>query len=79
MILLDTNVLSALMHETPDEPVLSWLDRQPGTSIWITSITVFEIHFGLQIMAAGRRRMDLLQALERLLEKLENRVVPPRS
>jgi predicted nucleic acid-binding protein len=76
MIVLDTNVLSALMLEPPDENVSSWLNRQPRTSIWMTSITAFEIHFGLEIMTAGKRRTALLQGFERLLAKLDHRVVP---
>ena len=74
MIVLDTNVLSALMRPAPDANVIDWLDRQPQSSIWTTSITVFEIRFGLQIMAAGKRRSALLQAFDMLLEKLDHRV-----
>src|SRR5580704_2211264 len=76
MIVLDTNVLSALMLERPEEKVSIWLNGQPRTSIWLTSITVFEVHFGLEIMSPGKRRTALLQAFERLLEKLDRRVVP---
>ena len=42
MIILDTNVLSALMQQPADPTVLGWLDAQPAEAIWITSITVFE-------------------------------------
>ena len=38
MIMLDTNVLSALMRDTPDPAVVEWLDRQPTESIWTTSV-----------------------------------------
>ena len=41
MIILDTNVLSALMQQLPDPQVVVWLDQQPGESVWLTSITVF--------------------------------------
>lgn len=74
MIVLDTNVLSALMRPAPDSGVVDWLDRQPQSSIWTTSITVFEIRFGLQIMAAGKRRSSLLHAFDMLLEKIDHRV-----
>jgi toxin FitB len=74
MIVLDTNVLSALMRPAPDRKVVAWLDQQPQSSIWTTSITVFEIRFGLQIMAAGKRRSALLQAFDVLLEKIDQRV-----
>jgi hypothetical protein len=76
MIILDTNVLSALMRAVPDPPVIAWLDRQPRTSIWITSITLLEIRFGLEIMAKGRRSAALMRALEELLEKIGRRVAP---
>jgi toxin FitB len=74
MIVLDTNVLSALMRPVPDADVVDWLDQQPQSSIWTTSITVIEIRFGLQIMAAGKRRSALLQAFDVLLEKIDQRV-----
>lgn len=38
MILLDTNVLSALMRREPDAAVVDWLDTQPAESIWTTSL-----------------------------------------
>lgn len=56
MILLDTNVLSALMHTSPDPVVLRWLDQQPAESIWTTSVTVFEVRMGLALLPDGRRQ-----------------------
>ncbi len=53
MIILDTNVLSALMRSRPDENVVTWLDAQPSESIWITSITLFEARFGLTPIFTG--------------------------
>lgn len=76
MIILDTNVLSALMRTVPEAPVVAWLDRQPAESVWITSITLFEARLGLALLPAGRRRQTLEAAFARLLkEDLENRVL----
>ena len=76
MIILDTNVLSALMRTAPEAPVLAWLDRQPAESVWITSITLFEVRLGLALLPTGRRRQALVAAFARLLkEDLENRVL----
>src|SRR6516165_8456515 len=76
MIILDTNVLGALMRAVPDAAVLEWLDRQPADSVWITSITLFETRFGLALLPAGRRRQVLEAAFDDLLrEDLENRVL----
>jgi len=76
VIILDTNVLSALMRKAPDAAVIAWLDRQPAESIWITSITLFEARLGLALLPEGKRRTALVSALARLLEEnLENRVL----
>lgn len=76
MIILDTNVLSALMRQVPEAPVVAWLDRQPTESIWITSITLFEARLGLALLPKGRRQQTLEAAFARLLEEdLENRVL----
>ncbi|MGB8585967.1 MAG: type II toxin-antitoxin system VapC family toxin [Pseudolabrys sp.] len=76
MIILDTNVLSALMRTVPDTHVVAWLDRQPAESVWITSITLFEAYLGLALLPSGRRRRTLEAAFARLLqEDLENRVL----
>lgn len=74
MIILDTNVLSALMRQTPDKNVIVWLDKQPRTSVWTTSVTILEVRFGLQIMPLGKRRSVLIQAFEAVLDKIGYRV-----
>jgi len=76
MIILDTNVLSALMRATPESKVIAWLDQQPRTSVWTTSITILEVRFGLQIIAAGKKRSLLAQAFEEVLDKIGQRVAP---
>jgi toxin FitB len=75
MIVVDTNVLSALMRRVPDARVITWLDGQPRTSVWTTSITILEVQFGLQVMPVGKRRSALMDLFERVLvEKIERRV-----
>jgi predicted nucleic acid-binding protein len=77
LIVLDTNVVSALMRREPDPIVVAWLDSQPAESIWTTSITVFEIRLGLEILVTGRRRRQLEEAFATALEEdFENRVLP---
>lgn len=76
MIILDTNVLSALMQQPPNPQVLAWLDDQPAESIWITSITLFEARYGLNLLPEGQRKATLQERFETLLtEDLENRVL----
>lgn len=76
MILIDTNVLSALMRREPDRAVMAWLDAQPPESIWTTAITVFEIRYGLEILPEGRRRKALEEAFALALgEDFDGRVL----
>ncbi len=77
MILLDTNVISALMRRDPDPIVVAWLDRLPPESVWTTSITVFEVRLGLELLADGQRRRALEEAFAKALEEdFESRVLP---
>lgn len=75
MIILDTNVLSALMRQPADPAVVSWLDQQSRLSLWTTSITILEIRFGIAILPSGRRQALLIEAFEKAInEKLDRRV-----
>jgi toxin FitB len=75
MIILDTDVFSALMRRTPERAVLNSVDQQAFLSIWTTSITIFEIRFGIAIMSSGRRRALLSDSFEKTLnEDLDQRV-----
>ena len=77
MIVLDTNVLSAIMQDRPDTAVARWLDRQPEQSVWTTSVSVYELRFGIEILVAGRKRRKLEDDLGNLLEgDLEGRILP---
>jgi predicted nucleic acid-binding protein len=77
MIILDSNVVSALMRLEPDPPVVAWLDLQPRASLWTTAVTILEIRHGLAIMPAGRRRNLRLAAFDRVIaDDMENRILP---
>ena len=74
MIILDTNVLSALMRDAPDRSVAAWMDRQPQSSIWTNSITILEIQTALQVTPAGKKRVSLSEDFERLLDRIDHRI-----
>lgn len=76
MIVLDTNVLSALMQHKPDAQVVAWLDSQHAESIWISSITLFEARYGLALLAPGQRQSLLQERFDQLVQDdLEGRVL----
>ena len=74
MIVLDTNVLSALMRG--ERHVVDWMDRQAAESVWTTSVTLFEARVGLALLPRGRRRSALEASFARVIdEDLECRVL----
>lgn len=76
MIILDTNVLSALMQSVADPVVVTWLDAQRAESIWLTSVTVFEARYGLALMPDGRKKLLLQERFEALLhDELKHQVL----
>lgn len=70
MLLLATNVVSAVMQNRPDPGVVRWLDPIPPDQIWLPSVVVFELRSGLEILLAGSRRRRLEESLQVLLVEL---------
>ena len=63
------------MLDEPDADVVRWLDQQPLRSIWTTSITVFEVRFGLARMDASAKKRRLSTLFDTLLnEDIRGRV-----
>ena len=67
MIIIDTNVLSELMRPEPAQTVVAWLQDSGDAPLATTAVTVGEILFGLERLAAGRRRDDLQDRFARLV------------
>ncbi len=77
MILLDTNVLSELMRSRPNPAVRAWLDAQTATSVWTTSVTVFEVRAGIAGLPLSQRRRDLEAKFDILVRRvIEERIQP---
>jgi len=59
MIVLDTNIISEVMRPQPDKAVISWLNQYSDGQLFITSITLAEIYYGLDILPDGQRKIVL--------------------
>ena len=70
MYILDTNVVSEIMRDQPTPHVLKWVDSQPNSSIFATSITEAEIFAGIAVLPAGQRRRHLSSAADRVFSSL---------
>jgi toxin FitB len=76
MIVLDTDVLSGLVRPRFNPEVTDWLDKQPRESIWTTAVNIFESRSGINLLPVGRRRQDLNKALDEVLDRLGDHVLP---
>jgi predicted nucleic acid-binding protein len=68
VIVLDTNVISEFMRREPDAKVVGWLDGLSRQDLWITAISIFELRYGIELHAKGRRRNQLEDNLARVLD-----------
>ena len=76
MIVLDTHVLSELMRPAPSPQVLAWLDAQTPDTLWLTSVSVAELLFGIARLPDGARKQAFAQAALGMLEEdFSNRVL----
>ena len=76
MIVLDTNVVSEAMKPEPNAAVSAWLNEQAAETMYLSSVTLAELLFGIRALPAGKRRDLLDLALTELLGLFENRVLP---
>lgn len=76
MIILDTNVVSEGLHISPEPRVVEWLDAQDAETLFLTTISLAELRYGVAILAEGKRKEALSAALEsRLVGLFEGRVL----
>jgi toxin FitB len=64
MIILDTNVVSEIMKTAASRTVLDWLNAQDAASLYVTTITLAEIGYGLRLLPDGQRRRLLAERFE---------------
>lgn len=76
MILLDTNVVSEAMKPAPDDTVRMWLDDQAAETLYLSSVTVAELLFGIGALPKGKRKDKLAGALDGVMELFADRVLP---
>jgi len=76
MILLDTNVISEAMKPAPEAAVRDWLDEQAAETLYLSSVTIAELTFGIGALPQGHRRDRLTAALEGVMALFGDRILP---
>ena len=72
--LLDTNVISELSRESPDPQVIRFLTAEGD--LWLSSVTVYEMEYGLELLPHGRRLENLRTVQSDILAAFDDRVLP---
>ncbi len=75
MILLDTGILSESMKPAPERRLQTWLDEQRPESLFISSVSVGELLYGIGLLPVGKGKDQLARALERMLELFSGRML----
>lgn len=75
MIVLDTNVVSEAMKPEPSPAVSAWLDQQAAETLYLSSVTVAELLFGVAAMPQGKRQAALAEMIDGLLTLFRDRVL----
>lgn len=72
--LLDTNVISELTKESPDPRVIKFLSEHEN--LWLSTIVMHELEFGLQLLPEGSRRYSLQVVLSEFIAEHQDRILP---
>jgi predicted nucleic acid-binding protein len=76
MIVLDTNVVSEAMKPEPHPAVRAWLNGQATETLYLSTVTVAELLFGIGALPVGKRKDLLAQTLDGLMRLFRDRVLP---
>jgi toxin FitB len=68
LILLDTNVVSEVMRRAPIPKVVTWLNNANSNELYLSSISIAEIAYGLQVLPEGKRRQEIATRFVQFLE-----------
>jgi predicted nucleic acid-binding protein len=77
VILIDTNVISELMRPDPAPAVLAWFGEYDASALYLSAVGEGELRRGAVILPHGRRRRQLLDAIDAMIaEDFAGRVMP---
>ncbi len=76
-LLLDTNVVSEAIKPQPNPGVIAWMQTVDEDSVYLSVVTLTELRYGIERLAAGSRRKRLEEWLQRELPlRFDGRILP---
>jgi predicted nucleic acid-binding protein len=77
MILVDTNVISETIRGAPAPQVIEWLNSQAVETLYLATVSLAELLYGIAALPEGRRKVELGMSLARQAALLfGDRVLP---
>jgi toxin FitB len=74
--LLDTCTFSEYRNKKPNPKVVAWLDAQIEDSLFLSVVTVGELHKGIEKMPASKRKTNLQAWLRTTILRFDKRILP---
>lgn len=75
--LLDTNVLSELRRPRPSPKVIAFVAARPLDLLFVSTVTLAEIRFGIELVADANKRAELQEWLTHKVRPMfEKRILP---
>jgi predicted nucleic acid-binding protein len=75
MYLLDTCVLSELVKSAPESTVIAWMGARKEYELYVSAMTIAELHRGIAKLPASRRKTDLTVWLQQVEAGFDERVL----
>jgi predicted nucleic acid-binding protein len=75
MIVLDTNVVSEAMKPDPHPSVRDWLNSQASETLYLSSVTLAELLFGVAVLPQSKRKNKLEEAVNGLRDLFKDKIL----
>lgn len=74
--LLDTCVLSELCKQEPSESVIKWFEQCSDDNIFISSLTLGELQYGIELLPDGSKKNDLINWFDQITTSYQEFAIP---
>lgn len=72
--LLDTNIISELTKQAPDQGVVDFIADLPVA--WLSVVTLHELEYGVGLLPKGKRRQAIQNVISGLVRQYEGHILP---
>ena len=74
--IIDTCVISEILKPKPNKKVVEYLNSIDDSKLYMSAMTIGELHKGIQKLRESKRKWELFSWLDAIEEEYENRILP---